>query len=160
MTSQRLLKRLLIGVGNEFRQDDGIGLAIVRQLKSQLPPEITTIEASGEGVALMEAWQGFDRIYLVDAVASGSPPGTIHRIDAQQQSVPTQFFNYSTHAFSVAEAVELARSLGQLPPQVVLFGMEGERFRMGVGFSDAVTQAIPQLLEQIMRELAPELVME
>ena len=153
-------KPLLIGVGNEFRQDDGVGLAIVRQLQAQLSPEVTTIEASGEGAALMDAWQGFDRVYLVDAVASGSPAGTIHRIDAQQQSVPTQFFNYSTHAFSVAEAVELARSLNQLPPQLVLFGMEGERFGMGVGFSEAVEQAVPQLLEQIMREVATELVVE
>ncbi|OUC14030.1 MAG: hydrogenase maturation protease [Alkalinema sp. CACIAM 70d] len=147
---------LLIGVGNEFRQDDGVGLAIVRSLRSRLPAYLstmTTIEASGEGAALMEAWQGFDRVYLFDAVASGAIPGTIHRIAAHQATVPTQFFHYSTHAFSVAEAVELARSLQQLPPELILWGIEGKNFRMGMGLSPEVEPAIETIVQAMLIEL-------
>ncbi|MGI0493324.1 hydrogenase maturation protease [Alkalinema pantanalense CENA528] len=147
---------LLIGVGNEFRQDDGVGLLIVRSLRSRLPPQlasITTIEASGEGAALMEAWQGFDRVYLFDAVASGAAAGTIHRIAAHQTTVPTAFFHYSTHAFSVAEAVELARSLQQLPPELILWGIEGKDFAMGIGLSTEVEPAIEAIIQAMLTEL-------
>ena len=161
-------KILLIGVGNKFRQDDAVGLAISRRLDAewyaartriaekfpnQLPPEIKIIEASGEGVALMELWQGATTVYLFDAVMSGAEVGKIHRIDAQIQTVPAKFFNYSTHAFSVAEAVELARTLNQLPPKLIIYGVEGKNFAHGIGLSPEVEQATEEVLQQVLVEL-------
>jgi hydrogenase maturation protease len=132
---------LIIGVGNEFRGDDGVGIAVVRQLLEEIPPHITIIEASGEGAALMEAWKEYSRVFVVDGTFSGSPPGTIHRFEAHQEPLPTQFFHYSTHAFSVAEAVEMARALGQLPPELIVYGIEGNTFRAGEGLSPEVEEA-------------------
>ena len=48
-------------------------------------------------------------------VQSGAAPGTIHRLDATETPVPSRFFHYSTHAFSVAQAVELAVQEEQRP---------------------------------------------
>jgi hydrogenase maturation protease len=72
---------------------------------------------------------------------SGAEIATIHRIDAHTQSIPSQFFHYSSHAFGVAEAIELARSLNQLPDKLVLYGVEGKIFATGIGLSEAVQQA-------------------
>lgn len=155
-------KILLIGVGNKFRQDDAVGLAISRRLdalriaekfRNQLPPEIKIVEASGEGVALMGLWQNTSIIYLFDAVISGVEVGKIHRIDAQIETVPTKFFNYSTHAFSVAEAVELARTLNQLPPKLIIYGVEGKNFAHGIGLSPEVEEAIEEVVQQVLIEL-------
>ncbi len=162
------LKILLIGVGNKFRQDDAVGLVIAEKFRNQLFPEIKTpeittpeittpeikiIEASGEGVALMELWQDATTVYLFDAVISGSEVGKIHRIDAQIQTVPVNFFSYSTHAFSVAEAVELARTLNQLPPKLIIYGIEGKIFDCGIGLSPEVEQATEEVLQQLLVEL-------
>lgn len=143
----------LIGVGNEFRQDDGAGLWILRELQKRLPSGITAIEASGEGTALMDLWQTYSVVYLFDAVCSGAKAGTIHRIDVQQQSVPSRFFHYSTHAFSVAEAVELARALNQLPPKLILYGVEGETFAMGIKLSTTVQQSATEVVQRVLSEL-------
>ncbi|MDJ0619855.1 MAG: hydrogenase maturation protease [Calothrix sp. MO_192.B10] len=143
---------ILIGIGNEFRHDDGVGLAIARQLQPKLPPHITITEASGEGVGLMEMWQDAEIVYLFDAVQSGDKSGTIHRLDAQKQSIPTKFFNYSTHAFSVAEAIELARTLNQLPAQLIIYGVEGKNFTSGVGLSPEVEQAAIEVVERVYLE--------
>src|SRR5271165_7198320 len=113
---------VVIGVGNEYRSDDGAGIAVARRLRERFPTGVTILEENGEGAALIDAWQGATRVMLVDAVRSGAPPGTIHRLDAQAAPLPAGFFHYSTHAFSVAEAVELARSLGQLPSHVTVYG--------------------------------------
>lgn len=121
-------KILLIGVGNKFRQNDTVGLAISEKFRNKLPPEIKIVEASGEGVALMELWQYATTVYLFDAVISGAEVGKTYRIDAQIETVPAKFFNYSTHAFSVAEAVELARTLNQLPSKLIIYGVEGKNF--------------------------------
>ncbi len=145
---------LVIGIGNEFRQDDGVGPAVARRMGAAGLPGMTAIEQSGEGAALMQAWREAVVVILVDAVSSGSAPGTIHRFDAQQQSIPTNFFSYSTHAFSVAEAVEMARVLGELPPTLIIYGIEGETFGAGTGLSPAVEQAARSVIERLTREIA------
>lgn len=151
--NSKITPTLLIGVGNEFRQDDGVGLVILRTLQKQIPAAVKTLETSGEGAALMEAWQGAATVYLFDAVLSGAKVATIHRIDAQVQSVPTKFFNYSTHAFSVAEAIELARVLNQLPPKLIVYGIEGQNFAAGIGLSPEVEQAAEEVAQRVLSEL-------
>ena len=141
-----------IGVGNEYRSDDGAGIAVARRLRALLPTGVTVLEESGEGAALIEAWQQATWVFLVDAVRSGSPSGPIHRLDASAAPLPAGFFHYSTHAFSVAEAVELARSLGQLPPHVIVYGIEGESFDAGSGLSAVVERAVEAVVKQMAAE--------
>jgi hydrogenase maturation protease len=144
---------LCIGVGNEFRGDDAVGLIAARMLQARRLPGLRVIEQSGEGAALMAAWSGATAVFLVDAVSSGAAPGTIYRLDARSLPIPAEFFHYSTHAFSVAEAVEMARALDELPPSLVVYGIEGANFGLGIGLSPAVEAALPALVEQMAAEI-------
>ncbi len=144
---------VVIGIGNEYRGDDGVGVTIARRLRERFLAKITVLEESGEGAALIDSWKSAGWVMLIDAVRSGAPPGTIHRLDAVAVPVPTGFFHYSTHALSVAEAIELARSLNQLPPHLVVNGIEGENFAAGVGLSSAVEHAVEELIERAADEI-------
>jgi hydrogenase maturation protease len=144
---------LIIGLGNEFRGDDGVGRVVARRLREAAMPGVTVREESGEGAALMDAWKDAAAVILVDAVQSGAAPGTIHRLDATHTPVPSRFFHYSTHAFSVAEAVELARALDQLPPRLILYGIEGGNFAAGEELSPEVAAAMDELLPRITQEI-------
>ncbi len=144
---------LLIGIGNEYRCDDGVGLQIVRTIADRTLLSVEIKEETGEGAALMEAWQGFENVVVVDAVSSGSKPGSIFKIEASKERVPAKFFHYSTHAFSVAEAIELARTMKTLPKNIVIFGIEGENFNAGTSISPAVQEAAERLLDQIVNEV-------
>jgi len=146
-------KIVIIGIGNDYRSDDAIGLVVVRRLKEQTPFGVTILEQSGEGAALMEAWKDAAAVIAVDAVQSGSLPGTIHRLDAQAQPMPRAFFHYSTHAFSVAEAVELARTLQQLPPRLVVYGIEGKNFTAGIGLSAEVHKIVDKVATRVIEEI-------
>lgn len=146
-------RMVLIGVGNEFRDDDALGICVVRELRRRNPGLSNVREASGEGSALMQAWEGADRVIIVDAVFSGKVPGAIYRLDASLREIPRGLFHYSTHAFGVAEAVEVARRLGKLPRHLILFGIEGKAFGTGVGLSDPVVKSIPELIAQIEVEI-------
>lgn len=145
--------KLIIGVGNEYRGDDAVGLLVARRLKELPLPHTQIIEASGEGAALMEAWKDASAVILIDAVQSGESAGTIHRIDALTQTIPQKFFRYSTHAFSVAEAIEMARALNQLPPRLLLYGIEGKNFAAGTELSAEVRNAAEEVARQILDEL-------
>ena len=153
LMENNLRKTLLIGVGNEYRSDDGVGLVVAREIHEKLIPSVTVKEESGEGAALMEAWQGFQNVIIVDAVSSGAMPGAIFRIDANKEIVPTKFFHYSTHAFSVSEAIELARVMNVLPPKLVVYGIEGNNFVAGTTISLLVQETAHKIIEQLIKEI-------
>ena len=142
----------LIGVGNTFRNDDGVGVELAKRLGTQLPGS-EFVQASGEGAGLMELWPNSKLVYMFDAVSSGNPAGTVHRFDVNQQPIPHGFFNYSTHAFSVAEAVEMARVLDELPDAMIIYGVEGINFDMGTTISDEVCAACNKLESQVLKEI-------
>jgi hydrogenase maturation protease len=143
----------IIGVGNTHRSDDGVGIAIARRLQQQRLAGLRILEESGDGAALLEAWKGATAVILLDAVYSGAPPGTIYRFDAHIDRIPSQFFRCSTHAFGVAEAIELARTLNQLPPRLIVYGIEGEKFSAGLGLSVAVEQAASTMVAQVLEQV-------
>lgn len=148
---------LVIGVGNAYRRDDAVGLIVAQHLRLQSANRAMVLEESGEGTALMEAWKGAEAVILIDAVQSGAKPGTIHRLDAHAQILSAKFFHYSTHAFSVAEAVELARTFNQLPPRFIVYGVEGKTFAAGVGLSPEVKRAAQQVVTRVLRDLRESL---
>jgi len=144
---------LIIGLGNQYRRDDAVGLVVARCLKERAPEHVRVLEESSEGVALMESWKDADAVILIDAIHSGAEPGTLHRLNAHTQPIPTEFSHCSTHAFSTAEAIELARALGQLPPRLVLYGVEGKTFAAGLGLSPEVERAAQEVVERVLADL-------
>ncbi|WDT75607.1 MAG: hydrogenase maturation protease [Candidatus Manganitrophus sp.] len=149
----RLSKIFIIGIGNDYRRDDAAGRIVAQRFKMRAPPDVEIFEETGEGTALLEAWRGAEDVFLIDAVQSGAPPGTLHPIDVWTQPLPASLFRHSTHAFGIAEAVELARVLHQLPPRLIIYGIEGERFDAGVGLSPAVEKAVAEVEARLRQEI-------
>ena len=111
-------------------------------------------EHEGEPTALLDVWDGADVLWLVDAVSSGSVPGTVHRLDASTEPLPETLFRASSHLVGLGEAVELARALGRLPQRVVFYGIEGESFEAGDELTPAVAAAVTQVAEALAREIS------
>ncbi len=146
-------KVLVVGVGNEYRQDDGVGPAVIGELRPRVPDGVDVCVHQGDGVTLTELWNGYDRVIVVDAAASGAEPGTVHRLEAHRRPVPRTLFRYSTHDFGLAEAVELARALDTMPDELIIYGVEGERFGHGRGLSPRVQAAVNEVIAQILRDV-------
>lgn len=144
---------LVIGVGNEFRNDDGVGRHVALHIGEPALPGVSVRQESGEGAALMEAWEEYSRVFVIDATSSKHPAGTIHRLDAGTNKIPSEFFHYSTHAFSLAEAVELARVLGKLPSRLVIYGIEGASFAAGTELSEIVRRSAGEVVQRIRNEI-------
>lgn len=128
---------MVIGVGNRWRGDDGAGLEVARCLGG--------LELEGDPASLLDAWAAADDVVVVDAAASGAPPGTIRRFDARSGPLPARCLRSSTHAFGVPDAIELARALGRLPARLEVYAIEGERFASGEGLSAAVRRSVGDL---------------
>jgi hydrogenase maturation protease len=146
-------RTVVIGVGNAYRGDDGLGLAVAERLRGRVPASVAVVDCEQEPSRLLDAWSGADLALVVDACASGAPAGTVHRFDAGSARLPARVFRSSTHAFGVGDAVELARALGRLPARVVVYGVEGAEFGVGTGLSERVAAAVETVAGSIAEEL-------
>jgi len=140
------MRRLLIGVGNPTRGDDAAGLEVARRVAS-----IETHQAVNGSYELIDVWDGVDEVIVVDAARSGAPPGTVHRFEAANESLPNGVLQTSTHSVGVIETIEMARSLGRLPERLVVYGIEVSNLTPGAGLSDVVEHAVSQLVTEIDR---------
>src|SRR5271167_3062042 len=150
MSDRGRSRALVVGIGNPDRGDDGFGPAAVRRFRGRASPGVCILERSGDALALIEEWDGFAAVILVDAAAPIGRAGRIHRLDLTDTELPVGFARDSTHAFGVAEAVELARSLGRLPRYLVAYLVEGEGFDNGAPLSPVVADALDRVVECIV----------
>ena len=145
---------IVIGIGNPDRADDAAGRAVVRRLHGTLPPEVEIVEHDGEATSLLACLEGAEMAFLIDACASAAPAGTVRRFDVSVMPLPHGTFNLSTHGFGLAEAIELARALGQLPSRCIVYAIEAGSFEAGDPLSPPVAVAISDVGEQVRAEIS------
>ena len=149
----------VIGVGNEFRRDDGVGWAVLARLRERaaqrpLPPGTVLATCDGDPGRLIGLWEGADLAVVVDAAhAHPGVPGRVHRLELDNGLMP-QPQTTSSHGLGLGEAVELARALDVLSVHLVVYAVEGAESALGTGLSPAVEAAVEPLVRTVESELA------
>jgi hydrogenase maturation protease len=144
----------IIGVGNEWRGDDAAGLLVARRFRAEPQPGVQVSECRGEMSDIREALKAAAGVILVDAMAGGGPPGTIQRFDWHAEGLPPgRSLSPSSHGWGVAEALALGKIFQELPPFLIIYGIEGEHFGPGQSISLAVAAAVPEAARRIQQEI-------
>lgn len=145
------VRAVVIGVGNCYRRDDGIGPATAAEIERCHLPGVRVVICDGEPAGLLEAWAGLDLAILVDAVRCvPATPGRVHRWPAGQVE---RGWTASSHGLGIPDALALGRALDRCPRRVVLFGVEAADLRPGTGLSRAVATSVPDVVAAIVAEL-------
>ena len=141
--------RVVIGVGNEFRRDDGLGPAVVAGLRAlPLPAAVTLAVSDGEPSRMLDLWTGADLAVVVDAVHTGDDHGghvyelTVDRL-APSSTVDT------SHRVDLGTTVELARALGRMPARLVVLAVDGTDFGFGTGMTPPVAAAVEPVVRRV-----------
>jgi len=152
---------VVIGVGNEFRRDDGIGPEVLTRLREHLAgdpdagPEtaVRLVYSDGEPADMIEAWTGASLAVVVDAVVADPPcPGRLHRFAVGPDEVPGGH-GVSSHGLGVGEAIGLAAALGRMPDHLVVHAVEAGDVGHGVGLTPAVSAVAASLTGAVLREV-------
>ena len=142
---------LIMGVGNEMRNDDRVGLVLARLLRREAWPGVRIIETGGDATIWLRFWAEAETVVLLDATMTGAQAGALHHCDLGRAPVDAPR-SASTHGLGLGHIVELARALDRLPSQLYIVGIEGADFGYGTLLSPAVAAAIPGALRAV-REL-------
>ena len=141
------MARIVIGVGNDLRGDDAAGWETVRRLVPST--SLVLREHGGDAPGLVSLWGPDDDVVVVDAVVSSDPSGTIVEIDALAAPLPADVSWATTHGAGVAEGIELARVLGQLPKSLVLIGISAREFELGAPMAPEVERAVGEVVRRL-----------
>ncbi|MEU9046290.1 MULTISPECIES: hydrogenase maturation protease [unclassified Kitasatospora] len=145
---------VLIGIGNEYRHDDGAAVAVMAELAAEDIPVDRITLCDGEPTRLMELWENADLAIVVGAVP-GHPgqPGRIHEVavfpDREGDPLAESSAAAGIHGLGLGHAVALASALGQLPRELLIVAVEGADFSLGEGLSQAVAEAVPRVVSLI-----------
>jgi len=149
----------LLGLGQFMRGDDEIGLEIVKHWmedhQAEYPgDQIEGVILESPGITLLSEIAGLDAAVLVDAVQSGAPAGKVIRFSEEDLEVFGDGSG-SVHGWGAAETLSLGRQLvpEDMPPEIILIGVEAVIFELGEGLSPAVRTAIPEALKMINQVL-------
>lgn len=154
---------LVAGVGNIFLGDDAFGVEVVRAMATRPISEGVAVRDFGIrsfdlAYALLDDWSA---VILVDAVSRQAAPGTLFVIEPDLRELPEaiETATFDGHSMDPVTVLRLARTLGEIRPQIFVLGCEpadlgGEEGRMGLSpeVEAAINQAV-SMVEKLVHEL-------
>src|SRR3972149_1561932 len=150
---------LIIGMGQELRGDDAVGLEVVKRWQADYPEtaqnaEVVVEPAPLPGLSLLSSLECVDAAILVDAVQSGAAPGSLHLLEGEDLA-GFGGDGRSAHGWGVAETLMLGQDLygEKMPKQICLLAVEAGGMDLGGPMSAAVQAAVPPAVLKL-QELA------
>lgn len=155
----------ILGFGNPLAGDDAAGPLAAERLRARLDGRIEVIAAEMAGHALLDWMAGADAVLLIDATWSDRPPGSLTRcrfrdgrIEEGDEALPLfreglRGARASSHGWSLQDGLALARSIGALPKDLIVYGVEVEDLTLGRPPGAAVLKAVDELVERVCRDV-------
>ncbi|WP_119066988.1 hydrogenase maturation protease [Rubrobacter indicoceani] len=148
---------LVAGMGNDLRQDDGFGIAVVRRYEKMGVAEgVVVYEAGIAGIGLVqELMDGYEALVIVDATDRGEEPGTVFLLEVEVPETEEltekerQEFLADTHLTVPSQALTLARALGILPRKAYILGCQPKECGLGMELSEPVERGVAEALERL-----------
>jgi len=147
--------RLLIGLGNTLMGDDAVAYHILQKLAGHpaLPEDVELHWAGADLLGSADLMRGRRRIWVLDAIEDAGPPGVLKILDDLSE---LETAVRSAHQLPAAGEIELLRlvepELRQAP--VRLLGVTVSGSRISEELSPELARAVPELVEQVLAEMA------
>ena len=146
-------KIVVLGLGNQYLRDDGVGMAVARELQRR---------DLGEGV-LVRTHQTFDlwllsvyseasRLIIIDSVKAGTRPGTVAEYVVTPRTGPLSSLP-GLHSMKLHDLIDFASRTGLLSCPVTVIGIEPKDCGVGEGFSPEVERAVPEAATRVAEAL-------
>ncbi|GBC73572.1 hypothetical protein HRbin04_00975 [archaeon HR04] len=149
---------LIVGIGNEYRRDDGIGVAVARHLRSIMGENdavdiVEVTDASNIIDMMME--MDYKKMIVIDALYSHTI-GEVYRFRKEVLLNMDQHLPHpsSTHAMDIVEAIRLAETLGIAEDmEVVMLCVGCKDFGLGKGLSRELEESMESIVEEVIKEM-------
>lgn len=141
---------VVVGIGAADRGDDAVGELVADRVR-ELRPEGMTVLPVASPLELLEVFDAYGSVVIVDAVRAGGRPGAVTVSAIGEAPLPALPSAASTHGWGLAEVVELARAVDRLPARLVVVGVEVAEVATGADLSEPVARAVGPAADAVLR---------
>jgi formate dehydrogenase subunit gamma len=145
-------KTVVVGIGNRYLRDDGIGVQVADELVGSLGEKVLVRSCRSADISLLAQFAGASKVVLVDALKSGAHPGTVSRYTILPNKNPLTSVP-GLHSLDLRDVFDIATQTGLLTCPVTIVGVEPKDISVGEGMSDELIQAIPRVLSAVIDEV-------
>ncbi|MEJ5367156.1 MAG: hydrogenase maturation protease [Bryobacteraceae bacterium] len=147
-------KPVIAALGNPLMGDDGAGAAVLEELRRRGVEERARLcEVGAAGVDLLLVVEHAGALVILDAMASGDPPGVVRVFTGEELFACALSRGGGSHRPSLTDTLRLGRQLGLLPPRIALVGIAAKQFEPGAGLSPEVAAAVPEAAARALQLL-------
>jgi len=146
-------KTVIIGLGNRYLGDDGIGIRVAEELRQRdLGAGVVVRTHQTFDLWLFSEYSGASGLIIIDALRSGSPPGTVTEyIVTPRPDIMTSILGL--HSLGLHDLVDFASRMGLLNCPVIIVGIEPNACAVGEGLSPELEKAVPQVIARVFGKL-------
>ena len=139
---------LVMGIGNYLMADEGVGVHVAQRLaKLSLPDTVDVVDGGTGGFHLLEYFENYSKIILVDATLDDQPAGTIRLIKPRFASDFPK--SMSTHDIGLKDMVSSLQLMGKVP-EIFLFVVSIASVQdQGIELTNAAEEKVPLIIENI-----------
>ena len=144
---------VIIGVGNIILSDDGVGVHAARllQVDPRVPADITILDGGTMGPELASYASDASHVLLLDAMNSGSAPGTLARMSGSDLLAAKR--GSSVHELAVADLVSALFLVAARTQEIVVLGVQPANTDWGATLSGEVEAALAALVDAAVAQL-------
>jgi hydrogenase maturation protease len=119
-----------------------------------LPSGVEVIDGGTGGLGLVNLLTCRQRVIIVDAANMGLAPGRVQRFTLDEARLVDDHSNLSAHGAGLRETLLLAQTLGSLPDEVVVYGVQPRSLDWENGLSEPVEAVLSRIVDAILDEMA------
>lgn len=143
---------MVLGVGNYLMADEGVGVHTINELqKTILPENVELLDGGTGGFHLLEYFETYPQIILIDAILDGQPPGTIRLITPKFASDFPK--SMSSHDIGLRDLIASLQLLDKMP-EIYLFVVSiASVQQQGIELSKKIQKTLPELIAKIKEKV-------
>jgi hydrogenase maturation protease len=148
-------RRVVLGLGNPLRRDEGVGVHAVLALRQRLGEDsgVECLDGGVLGLNLLPIVEESSYLLLLDAVDAGVLPGSLVELSGPDIHLYSQF-KLSLHQTTFQEVLALAQLRGKLPARLYLIGLEPRDLSVGTALTEPIQRALPKMVARAEEVLA------
>ncbi|MCW8929352.1 MAG: hydrogenase maturation protease [Gammaproteobacteria bacterium] len=144
----------LVAIGNRYMGDDGIGIAILDDIKERLSEDIAVLawESKDALSVASELLEIQTPIVIVDCADMGINAGDFKWFKQSECSLEQHHNVISTHGFGFSDALVLAETLG-FKQELYFFAIQPEQIDFKQGLSKLLKKNIDVMTQSLLEHL-------
>ncbi len=146
---------LVLGIGNYLMKDEGVGVHFIKYLERfPLPFDIEILDGGTGGFHLLEYFEIYKNIIIIDATLDDLPAGTIQCIHPRYTADFPRAM--STHDIGLKDLVTVLQILDKMP-QITLFIVSIDSVQeQGTELNAEIEYVLPLLRAEIVFHFTPK----